>query len=65
MKIHYFTETDTALLEFADAAPEETRALSDSVYADFDKKGNMVALTIEHAHANANLNEVAFLRVSA
>jgi len=58
MKINYFHDTDTAQLEFSNAAVEETRELSENVYADFDKKGNLVSLTIEHAKQSASLPNV-------
>jgi uncharacterized protein YuzE len=58
MKINYFRDTDTAHLEFSDRDIDETRELSGNVYADFDKDGNLVSLTIEHAKQSASLPEV-------
>jgi len=49
MNVKYFKDTDTALLEFSEAPVEETRAISDNVYIDLDKDGNLVSMTIEHA----------------
>ena len=58
MNIKYFRDTDTALLEFSGRLVEETRELSENVYVDLDKDGNLVSMTIEHAQENANLPRV-------
>jgi uncharacterized protein YuzE len=58
MIIKYFRGTDTALLEFSDAPVEETRELSEHLYADLDAAGNIVSLTIEHAKRLARLPDV-------
>ncbi len=49
MKIKYFRDTDTALLEFSGGEVVETREVSASVYLDLDKDGNLVSMTVEHA----------------
>lgn len=55
MKVKYFKDTDTALLEFSDSVVTETREVSENVYLDLDANGNVVSMTIEHAAAVANL----------
>lgn len=42
MKVKYFRDTDTALLEFLDATVETTQEINEGVYADLDAKGNLV-----------------------
>ncbi len=59
MKIKYFRDTDTALLEFSDADVTETREVSENVYVDLDQDGNLVSMTVEHAAQCASLPEVA------
>ena len=49
MKVTYFEDTDTAVVE-----------LIENVYLDLDARGNLVSLTIEHARAQANLPEMQF-----
>ena len=44
-----FKDTDTALLELSDGIVDETREISENVYVDLDKNGNLVSMTIEHA----------------
>jgi uncharacterized protein YuzE len=61
MKIRYFADTDTALIEFSNVAIVETREISENLYIDLDKAGNLVSLTVEHAKEQANLSEVSFL----
>ena len=60
MKVKYFEDTDTALVEFARREVVETKEISESVYVDLDAKGNLVSMTIEHAKENANLPEVEY-----
>jgi uncharacterized protein YuzE len=63
MKVKYFSDTDTALVEFTDNAIAETREISESIYADLDRQGNLVSMTIEHARANARLDEFSYQEV--
>ena len=49
MKLFYFSDTDTALMEFSDDDVYETREISENLYVDLDKKGNLVSMTIEMA----------------
>jgi uncharacterized protein YuzE len=59
MNIKYFRGTDTALLEFSDRPVDETREISENVYVDLDRDGNLVSMTIEHAHQAASLPTVS------
>jgi uncharacterized protein YuzE len=63
MKILYFADTDTALIEFSDAPVDETREVSEDVYLDLDAKGALVSMTVEHAKERANISEVSFLQM--
>lgn len=63
MKIMYFPDTDTALIEFSGAAVEETKEVSEDIYLDLDNKGNLVSMTVEHAKEKANISEVSFLQM--
>lgn len=55
MKITYFDDTDTLLVEFAETEIDETRDLDDFTLGDFDREGHLVALTLEHASRRADL----------
>lgn len=49
MKIKYFKDTDTLYIELSPAKVEETRDLDENTLLDLDEKGNLCAITIEHA----------------
>ena len=65
MNVKYFKDTDTALLEFSDGAVDETREISENVYVDLDKHGNLVSMTIEHAAKLARLPHVRIEEIDA
>ena len=59
MKVKYFEDTDTALLEFSDQTVAETIEINENVYVDLDRDGNLVSMTIEHAKAGTDLPEIS------
>ena len=64
MKVKYFSDTDTALVEFTGNEVIETKEISENIYVDLDSKGNLVSMTIEHARTNARLDEFSLVDVS-
>jgi len=64
MKIKYFADTDTALLEFSEHPVFETKEINENIYLDLDKDGNLIGMTIEHAMSQANINEVSFQQIN-
>jgi uncharacterized protein YuzE len=64
MKIQYFEDTDTALLEFGSGTAAETRELSEDVYLDLDSSGNVVSITVEHASLRSDITEFTVTRVA-
>jgi uncharacterized protein YuzE len=60
VRIKYFTDTDTALIEFADGPIQETTEINENIYLDLDAQGNLVSMTIEHARAQTSLPELLF-----
>ena len=64
MKVKYFSDTDTAHVEFSDREVYETKEISENIYIDIDKKGNIVSMTIEHAKTNAGLWEFSYQEMS-
>ena len=63
MKIRYFSDTDTALIEFSNEPIIETKEISENLYIDLDSKGNLVSMTVEHAKEKANISEVSYLQM--
>jgi len=58
MKVKYFPDTDTALVEFTDKEVHESKEISENVYVDVDQDGNLVNMTTEHAKVSAGLREI-------
>ena len=63
MKVKYFPDTDTALIEFTDREISETKEIGEDIYIDLDQDGNLVNMTIEHAKAKAGLREFSYQEV--
>ena len=63
MRIKYFSDTDTALIEFSDNLIEETKEISENINIDVDKKGNLVSMTIEHARESAHLPDISYQQI--
>jgi uncharacterized protein YuzE len=64
MKVKYFSDTDTAHVEFTDKDVHETKEISENIYIDMDNKGNIVSMTIEHTKDNAELWEFSYQEMS-
>lgn len=60
MKIEYFTDTDTLLIELSTHEITETRDLNENTLVEFDATGKLVSMTIEHAKEQANMEEFVF-----
>lgn len=65
MRIKYFEDTDTALLECSDADVSETKEIDENIYVHLDACGNLVSMTIEHAKQCTTLPDVAVEQFSA
>ena len=63
MKITYFSDTDTALVEFSDHEVAETKEINENIYLDLDASGNLIAMTIEHARQQASLPSLSYEQV--
>jgi len=64
MKIKYFSDTDTALVEFSAGAVAETKEINENIYIDLDVSGNLVAINIKHARQQASLPFLSFEQIS-
>lgn len=65
MKIHYFEETDTLLIEFNEVEVWETVEINQNTYADYARDGQVVSLTLEHAAQSTDVNSMLFAKVPA
>jgi uncharacterized protein YuzE len=65
MKIKYFQDTDTLLIEFTAAEVAETRDLDENTLLDVDRDGRIVAITVEHASERADIPHFSFEQIAA
>ena len=65
MRIRYFEETDTLLIEFKSASVAETRDLDENTILDLDCHGNVCAITVEHASQRTDIPQFSYERVAA
>lgn len=65
MRVKYFADTDTALLEFTDHQVVETKEIGEDIYVDLDQRGNLVSMTVEHARTNARLDEFSLQEIAS
>jgi len=65
MRIRYFEDTDTLLIEFKDVPVAETRDLDENTMLDLDAQGNVCAITVEHASQRAGIPHFSYEQVAA
>lgn len=65
MKIRYFEDTDTLLIELKPSSVVETRDLDESTLLELDAQGQVLAITLGHAAMRAELSRFSFDRVAA
>lgn len=65
MKIRYYADTDTLMIEFRDVPVVETRDLDEDTLLDIDADGNVCAITVEHASKRAGAPEFSYEEVAA
>jgi uncharacterized protein YuzE len=60
MKVKYFPDTDTLLVNFSDRQIAETRDLNEDVLVELDEVGRVVSMTIEHAKQQTDIGEFSY-----
>lgn len=65
MKIKYFQDTDTLYIEFRAGEITETRDIDEDTLLDLDAKGNICAMTIEHARERTDAPHLSFEQIAA
>jgi uncharacterized protein YuzE len=65
VKIRYFRETDTLYIELRPGPVAETRDLDENMQIDLDQKGEIQAITVEHASERAGLPALDYQQVPA
>ncbi len=64
MKIKYFADTDTLIVNFTDKEIVETRDLNENTLIEFDEHGNLVSMTLEHAREQANIANFSYQQIA-
>ena len=64
MKVRYFADTDTLLIEFRDAPVSESRDLDENTILDVDAQGNICSITVEHASKRAGAPNFSYEEVA-
>jgi uncharacterized protein YuzE len=65
MKIRYFEDTDTLYIELRPGTVADTRDLDENTLLEVDEEGQVLAITIEHAHTRAALPAFSYEQVAA
>ncbi|MSP97333.1 MAG: DUF2283 domain-containing protein [Betaproteobacteria bacterium] len=65
MKVRYFADTDTLLIEFLDSPVTETRDLDENTVLDVEAQGNICSITVEHASKRAGAPQFSYEQVAA
>jgi len=64
MRVRYFQDTDTLLIEFRHAPVAETRGLDENTILDLDAKGNICSITVEHASTRADAPKFSYEQIA-
>jgi uncharacterized protein YuzE len=64
MRIRYFKDTDTLLIEFKEAPVAETRDLDENTLLDVDAEGAICSITVEHASKRAGIPQFSYEQVA-
>jgi uncharacterized protein YuzE len=65
MRIRYFKDTDTLLIEFKETPVAETRDLDENTVLDIDAQGNVCSITVEHASQRAGIPQFSYEQIAA
>ena len=65
MKVSYFGDTDTLYIEFCASDIAESKDLDENTILDVDAKGNVCAITFEHASQRTDVNHLMVEGIAA
>lgn len=65
MKVKYFADTDTLYIEFRDREIADSKDLDENTVLDVDAKGNVCAITFEHASQRTDIRHVTVEGIAA
>jgi uncharacterized protein YuzE len=65
MKFSYFRDTDTLYIEFRAGDIAESKDLDENTILDVDAKGNVCAITFEHASQRTDVSHLIVEGIAA
>ena len=65
MKIRYFEDTDTLYIEFKPGTVTDARDLDEDTLIELDDARQVLAITIEHAQARAEIPTFSYEQIAA
>lgn len=65
MKVKYFEDTDTLYIEFRNDDIAESKDLDENTVLDVDAKGNVCAITFEHASQRTDVSHLTIEGIAA
>ncbi len=65
MKVSYFDDTDTLYIEFRGSDIAESKDLDENTILDVDAKGNVCAITFEHASQRTDVSHLIVEGIAA
>ena len=65
MKVSYFEDTDTLYIEFQGSGIAESKDLDENTILDVDAKGNVCAITFEHASQRTDVSHLIVEGIAA
>lgn len=65
MRVRFFADTDTLLIDFNDEQVAETRELDENTLLDVDASGNICSITVEHASKRAGAPHFSYEQINA
>lgn len=63
MKLNYHPETDSLYIDLSEKPSIESREISEGVVLDYDAKGNLVGIDIDHASRKVDLRTLTLSRL--
>lgn len=65
MKVSHFEDTDALYIEFRDSGIAESKDLDENTILDVDAKGNVCAITFEHASRRTDVSHLVVEGIAA
>ena len=65
MKVRYFPDTDTLMVNFSEAKVVDAKDVNENVLVELDENGRVVSMTIEHAKQQTDVGEFSYQLATA